>query len=451
MVEPGSVLLTDLYQLTMLGGYVREGIAEREAVFDLGFRTLPFGGGFAVAAGLEPALRHLSALHLSAEDLRYLEGLGILPERALVYLAGLRFTGDVDAIPEGTPVFPGEPLVRIRAPLAQAQIIETAMLAIINYQTLVATKAARIRLAAGEAKVLEFGLRRAQGLDGGLAGARAAIAGGCDGTSNVLAGRLFGVPVAGTMAHSWVLGFPSEIEAFGAYARVYPDACLLLIDTFDTLESGLPNAIAVAREIEAAGHRFAGVRIDSGDLARISRETRRRLDEAGLAGAKIVASGDLDEHRIEFLRAAGAPIDVFGVGTRLTAAWDEPALSGVYKLAAIADADGTLRPCAKRSDAPQKSTLPGVKNVIRRRDPEGIASGDAIILEEEVGGEGLLEPAMRGGRIVCPLPPVLSIRDRARAALAAFPPDVTRIRDPDPYPVEIGSAVEALRRSLIGT
>jgi len=300
-----SPLLTDLYELTMLAGYLEEGMTETSAVFDLFFRNNPFEGGYAVFAGLEPALDFLEQARVSEEELAFLAGLNLFKPHFIDYLRGFRFRGRVTAPPEGSLVFANEPLLTVAGTLAEAQFVETALLTIINFQTLVATKAARICRAADGAEVFEFGLRRAQGPDGGLSASRAACVGGCQGTSNVLAGKLFGVPVRGTQAHSWVQAFPDELAAFRAYAAAFPESTVLLVDTYDTLRSGLPHALTVARELRAGGHELRGIRIDSGDLAYLSREARRMLDEAGFNGVRIVVSNEMDEYVIESVRSEG--------------------------------------------------------------------------------------------------------------------------------------------------
>ncbi|MRR39135.1 nicotinate phosphoribosyltransferase, partial [bacterium] len=300
-----SALLTDLYQLTMLAGYFEKGMQDDPAVFDLFFRTPPFKGGYAVFAGLEPALRYLNELRFTDDDLAYLASLNIFTSRFLEYLKGFRFRGRVIAMPEGTVIFPREPLITIEGSLAQAQFVETALLNIVNFQTLVATKAARITTAAAGGEVVEFGLRRAQGPDGGLSEVRGAFIGGARSTSNVWAGKMLGIPIRGTHAHSWIMAFPDELSAFRAYADVFPDSSVLLVDTYDTLRSGMPNAITVARELSEKGHRLRGVRLDSGDLAYLSRESRRMLDEAGFMDVKILASNELDEFVIRSLREQG--------------------------------------------------------------------------------------------------------------------------------------------------
>ena len=409
---PGSslALLTDLYELTMAAGYWRHGLAERESVFHLTFRRHPFGGEFTLAAGLEPAMDWLRAVRFTSDDLEYLRGLGRFEDEFLAYLGSLRMRLDVDAVPEGTSVSPHAPVLRVRGALLQAQIVETALLNIVNFQTLIATKAARVAEAAGDDAVLEFGLRRAQGIDGGLAASRAAYVGGCAGTSNVLAGKLFGIPVSGTMAHSWVMAFPDEERAFEAWTEAGAQNTLFLVDTYDTLE-GVRTAIRVGRRLREAGRELSGVRLDSGDLAELSRESRRLLDEAGFGAAKIVASGDLDEYEIARLKAAGARIDMWGVGTRLVTAKDDPALSGVYKLGALRDEQGEWTAREKVSDDPEKKSTGGVLQV--RRFEEGDGFRDEVYDERDgapEGGRDLLEPVMRGGELAAPLPTLDEIR-----------------------------------------
>ena len=369
-------LLTDLYQLTMGQGYFTEGKHTERAVFDVFFRPNKLIT-YSVAAGMDQAAEYLENLHFDGEDIDYLRSLGIFTEDYLSCLRDLRFTGDVTAVREGEIVFPYEPILSVSAPMLEAQLVETALLTVINHQTLIASKAAKICAAAGGG-VMEFGLRRAQGADAGIYGARAAMIGGCVGTSNVYAGKLFDVPVSGTMAHSWVMNFPSELEAFRAYAKSFPDNCLLLVDTYDTLRSGVPNAVTVFRELRAAGHEPKGIRLDSGDLAYLSKAARAMLDEAGFENAVICASGDLDETLIRSLKAQGARIDTWGVGTKLITSADMPALGGVYKLAAVYEG-GREVPKIKLSDTTEKITNPGVKEVYRLYDrPTGKAIADLI-------------------------------------------------------------------------
>ena len=378
-------LLTDLYQLTMMQGYFKNHNNDT-VVFDAFYRTNPSGNGFAIAAGLEQVIDYLKNLRFSPEDIEYLRGLGIFDDDFLDYLADFRFTGDVYAIPEGTVVFPREPLVKVIAPIMEAQLVETAILNIINHQSLIATKAARVVYAAKGDGIMECGLRRAQGPDAGLYGARAAMIGGCAGTSNVLAGQMFDVPVLGTHAHSWIMSFPDEYTAFKKYSELYPNACTLLVDTYDTLKSGVPNAIRVFTEMREAGIPLTkyGIRLDSGDLAYLSKKARKMLDAAGFPDAVISASSDLDENLIDSLKAQGATITSWGVGTNLITSKDQPAFGGVYKLAAIKNPDGTFTPKIKLSENTAKVTNPGNKTVYRIYDKEsGKINADLICLADE--------------------------------------------------------------------
>ncbi len=378
-------LLTDLYQLTMMQGYFKNKNNDT-VVFDAFYRTNPSGNGFAIAAGLEQVIDYLKNLRFSSEDVEYLRGLGIFDEDFLDYLTKFRFTGSVYAIPEGTVVFPREPLVKVIAPIMEAQLVETAILNIINHQSLIATKAARVVYAAKGDGIMEFGLRRAQGPDAGVYGARAAMIGGCVGTSNVLTGQLFDVPVLGTHAHSWIMSFPDEYTAFKKYSELYPNACTLLVDTYDTLKSGVPNAIRVFKEMREAGIPLTkyGIRLDSGDLAYLSKKARKMLDDAGFPDAVISASSDLDETLIDSLKAQGAAITSWGVGTNLITSKDQPAFGGVYKLAAIKNPDGTFTPKIKLSENTAKVTNPGNKTVYRIYDKEtGKLNADLICLADE--------------------------------------------------------------------
>ena len=465
-------LLTDLYQLTMLCGYYSHDKLDQQSCFDLYFRRLPFSGGFCLAGGLEPALEWVESLKFEEPQLDYLNSLSLFPPEFLEWLRDFRFTGDISALPEGTLVFPGEPILRIQAPLPQAQLIESALLNLINFHTLVATKAARVRLAAGEGVVLEFGLRRAQGINGALAATRAAVLGGCQATSNVQAGFLFDVPVKGTHAHSWIMSFDSELEAFRAYAETYPDSCTLLVDTYDTLKSGVPNAITVGKELAAKGYTLAGIRLDSGDLAHLSRESRRMLDEAGLREARIVASNDLDEHSISELKSQGARIDIWGVGTNLVTCKDEPALGGVYKLVAASDSQGEITPRIKVSSNPIKTTIPGVKQVYRAYNGER-AVGDVMALEAEqleAGSrqistthaltgekrtlhftrlEPLLVPVVSGGKRLAIPETLKRCAQRAGESLLSLGDEHKRIEQPAPYWVGLSDRLYALRESLV--
>jgi len=470
-------LLTDLYELTMAYGFWKAGRAGQEVVFHHFFRSLPFGGGYCVAAGLGPVLEILSDFRFERSDLAYLatlrgaDGSPLFEAAFLEDLEGFRFECDLDAVPEGTVVFPHEPLVRVRGPLLQAQLIETLLLNLINFQTLIATKAARVVEAAAGDPVIEFGLRRAQGIDGGLSASRAAYIGGCAGTSNTLAGKLYGIPVRGTHAHSWTMSFPSEPEAFAAYARAMPNNSIFLVDTYDSL-TGVRNAIEAGRRLAAAGHRLLGIRLDSGDLAWLSQEARRLLDEAGFPDAVIVASNELDETIIESLKRQGARIGIWGVGTKLATGHGQGALGGVYKLSAVRDEQGRWERKLKLSEQPAKVNNPGLLGVRRFRDPEGRPLADAIYdiedhaagpwtlvdpeapirrraVEDPAAGRDLLEPVMRGGRRVDGDPDLGTIRARARRERESFPPGVRRFVNPHAYPVGLESRLYARRLRLM--
>lgn len=387
MDRQNLTLLTDLYELTMMQGYFRNKTANETVIFDLFYRSNPCGNGYSIMAGLEQAIKYIKELHFTRNDIEYLRSLNMFDESFLDYLGDFKFTGDIYAIPEGTVIFPREPLVKVIAPIMEAQLVETALLNIINHQSLIATKAARVCYAAKGDGILEFGLRRAQGPDAGIYGARSAMIGGCVGTSNVLAGELFDVPVRGTHAHSWVMSFPDEYTAFKTYAEMYPQACILLADTYDTLKSGVPNAIRVFQEMKDAGIELKnyGIRLDSGDLAYISKKARKMLDAAGFPDAIISASNDLDEYLIESLKAQGAAITSWGVGTNLITAKDNPAFGGVYKLAAIQDENGNFVPKIKLSENSEKVTNPGNKKIYRIYDKEtGKIKADLICMEDEV-------------------------------------------------------------------
>ncbi len=433
-----NALLTDLYQLTMAAGYFEAGKCRDIASFELFVRRLPANRNFLVAAGLEQAAGYLTGLRFSGGEIAYLRG---LPQFARAgadffdYLARFRFTGDADAVPEGTPVFAGEPLLRIRAPLIEAQIPETYLLATIGFQTLIATKAARIVAAAGGRAVVEFGTRRAHSPEAGVLAGRAAYIGGCAGTSNVLAGYRYGIPVFGTAAHSWVQAFSSEAEAFERLQKLLGPSTIYLIDTYDTLEG--------ARKAARLGPPLWGVRLDSGNLVVLSREVRRILDQSGLSGAKIMATGDLNEHKILELCAAGAPIDSFGVGTDLATSADAPNLGAVYKLVELEEA-GARRYTAKFSA--DKSTVPGAKQVFRYQ------ARDEIALASEARGrdaEPLLRPVLRGGQLVEPLPDAHAARRRAQDSLARLPKAMHSLFEAkDPYPVEYSAALLQLLAAL---
>jgi nicotinate phosphoribosyltransferase len=464
-----SPLLTDLYQLTMLAGYLEEGMETKPAVFDLYFRTNPFEGGYAVFAGLEPALDFLEQVRFSEDDLEYLSGLGLFKARFIEFLRGFRFRGTVTAPPEGTLVFANEPLLTVEGTLAEVQFVETALLNIINFQSLVATKAARICHAAAGAEVFEFGLRRAQGGDGGLSASRAAFVGGCIGTSNALAGKLFGLPVRGTQAHSWIQAFPDELASFRSYAATFPESTILLVDTYDTLRSGVPNAITVARELHKQGRRILGIRIDSGDLAYLSHEARQMLDNAGLKDVKIVVSNDMDEFVIESVRSESGRVDIYGVGTSLVtcAGAGGGALGGVYKLVEI---DG--EPKLKVTGDLAKSTLPGKKRVLRVVEPEGRFIQDVVCLEGETISCGdtvydptnplqhttiptgveirvLREVVMVNGIRCFYKEPLASMAERCRKELACLPNGCIRLIKPHRYKVSMSDKLTSLRGYLI--
>ena len=386
MDRQNLTLLTDLYELTMMQGYFRNKAQNETVIFDAFYRNNPGDGGYAIACGLEQVIQYVQELHFSEEDIAYLRSLHIFEEDFLAYLADFHFSGDIYAIPEGTVIFPREPLVKVVAPIMEAQLMETAILNIINHQSLIATKAARVCHAARGDGIMEFGLRRAQGPDAGTYGARAAVIGGCIGTSNVLCGQLFDVPVKGTHAHSWIMSFPDEYSAFKAYADMYPNACILLVDTYDTLKSGVPNAIKVFTEMREAGIplTFYGIRLDSGDLAYLSKKARKMLDDAGFPDAVISASNDLDEFLIDSLKEQGAAITSWGVGTNLITSKDCPSFGGVYKLAAIQAPDGSFIPKIKLSENSEKITNPGNKKIYRIYEKEsGKIKADLICLEEE--------------------------------------------------------------------
>ena len=379
-------LLTDLYELTMMQGYFENEDVNQTVIFDMFYRNNPEGNGYAICAGLEQLIDYVKNLHFTEDEIDYLKSLGIFKPAFLAYLRDFRFTGDIYAIPEGTVIFPREPLVKVIAPIMQAQLIETALLNIINHQSLIATKTARIVRAAQGDGVMEFGCRRAQGPDAAIYGARAAIIAGCVGTSNVLCGQMFHVPVSGTHAHSWIMSFPDELSAFRAYAKLYPDACILLIDTYDTLDSGLPHAIQVFKELREQGihPKRYGIRMDSGDLAYLSKKVKAALDAEGFTDAIISASNDLDENLIGSLKAQGATINSWGVGTNLITSKDCPAFGGVYKLAAIwNEPEQRFEPKIKISENAEKITNPGDKKIYRIYDAQGMIVADLIALADE--------------------------------------------------------------------
>ncbi|WP_333840601.1 nicotinate phosphoribosyltransferase [Pelomicrobium sp.] len=435
-----SPLLTDLYQLTMLQAYLERGL-QATAVFELFVRKQPPERNFFVAAGLEQALDYLENLRFRDEDLRWVAQSGLFKPGFVDFLAGLRFEGEVYAMPEGTPFFSDEPILRVVAPLPQAQLVETRLINLINFQSMVASKAARSVLAARGKLLVDFGLRRAHGAEAGLLAARAAYLAGFHGTATVLAGREYGIPVYGTMAHSFVQAHDSETQAFEDFVRTFPKNAILLIDTYDT-ERGARRVVELARKLAADGIQIRGVRIDSGDLASHARNVRRILNEGGLSQAIIFASGNLDEAKIAALVEAGTPIDGFGVGTSLTTSSDVPFLDSVYKLQEYAGR-------ARRKRSEHKATWPGRKQVYRRYDAKGVMTGDVLTLETDPQeGEPLLVQVMAGGRRIEPCPPLKEIRARTLAQYARLPEALRGLEPAPPYPVEIAPALRALAEEV---
>lgn len=470
-------LLTDLYQLTMAYGYWKTNKAEEEAVFNLYFRKHPFQGGFTVACGLEAAVDYLNDYRVAEDDVAYLatlqgsDGQPLFEAEFLDYLAQLKFSCDVDAVEEGTVVFPNEPLLRIRGPILQCQLLETPLLNFINFQSLIATKAARLRLVTSGDQLLEFGLRRAQGPDGGVTASRASYIGGFDATSNVIAGKLFGIPVKGTHAHSWVMSFDSELEAFEAYARVMPNNTTLLVDTYNTLD-GVRHAVEVGYLLRDRGYELNAIRLDSGDLAYLSIEARKILDAAGFETTAIVASNDLDENIILSLKSQGAQITIWGIGTKLVTAYDQPALGGVYKLAALKNETGEWDYKLKLSEQTIKVSTPGIQQVRRFLDAKGLFAGDMIFNEETPPDsravmvdpydftkkrqynatqkfEDLLVPVFRKGVLVYKLPAIAQIKMRTAAQLAGFHEGIKRFVNPHIYPVGLEETLFNLKTELI--
>ncbi|MDR2178264.1 MAG: nicotinate phosphoribosyltransferase [Treponema sp.] len=471
----GSALFTDFYSLTMAHGYWKKKINHR-AVFEMFFRRQPFGSGFAIFAGLEDLLDGIAGFRYSETDIAYLRDLKIFDDDFLDYLSRFRFTGSIWAMDEGSAVFPHEPLIRVDSSLIECQILEGMLLNTVNFQSLIATKTARVYLASGRGSIMEFGLRRAQGPDGAMSASRAAFIGGASGTSNTLAGKVYGMPALGTMAHSWIMSFPSEEDAFRAYAEIYPDRAVFLIDTYDTLKSGTPNAIKVGRELAARGHNF-GVRLDSGDIHYLSVEVRKMLDQAGFPQATITVSNDLDEHIIHTLREEGAPVDFWGVGTQMVTGGTEAAFTGVYKLAAREDGTGKLIPAIKFSDNPEKTTNPGIKQVWRIKDPQGMAVADILTLADDQGeeilekksrrafwhpsadyrhfyheisgsAERLLKPRMEQGEILAKTT-LAEIRERMNRDLDSLDPSYKRLLNPHVYKVSITGRLRDLKLKLI--
>ena len=458
-------LMTDLYEMTMMQGYFKTQNHE-VVVFDAFYRNNPCDGGYAICAGLDQVIEYIKDLHFDENDLAYLKSLNIFDDDFLEYLANFHFSGDIYAIPEGTVIFPREPIIKVVAPIMEAQLVETAILNILNHQCLIATKSARVCYAAKGDGVMEFGLRRAQGPDAGTYGARAAVIGGCTGTSNVLAGQLFDVPVKGTHAHSWIMSFPDEYTAFKKYAELYPSACILLVDTYDTLKSGMPNAIRVFKEM----------RMDSGDLAYLSKKVRKMLDEAGFPDAVISASNDLDEYLIESLKLQGAVITSWGVGTNLITAKDNPAFGGVYKLAAIRDENGTFIPKIKLSENTEKVTNPGNKTIYRIYDKNtGKIRADLICLVGEVfdpeedmtifdpnepwkktrlaGGSytlrELLVPVFKDGKCIYESPSVMEIQEICNKEKDTIWDETKRFVNPHEIHVDLSKKLYDLKNDLL--
>ena len=471
-------LLTDLYELTMMQGYFKNP-TNQTVIFDMFYRNNPCGGGFAICAGLEQMIEYIENLRFAEEDITYLRSLGIFEEDFLEYLSNFKFTGDIYAIPEGTVIFPREPMVKVIAPIMEAQLVETAILNIMNHQSLIATKAARVCHAAKGDPIMEFGLRRAQGPDAGIFGARAAVIGGCAGTSNVLTGQMFNVPVLGTHAHSWIMSFPDEYTAFKTYAKLYPNSCTLLVDTYDVLKSGVPNAIRVFEEMREEGIQLKnyGIRIDSGDLAYLSKKAYKMLAAAGFDDAVISASSDLDEYLIESLKAQDAKINSWGVGTKLITADDNPAFGGVYKLAAVKDAGSTeFTPKIKLSENTEKVTNPGNKTVYRLYSKStGKIKADLICLADEVFDENepmllfdplepwkktklpagsytlreLMVPVFLNGECVYESPKVMDIQAYCKKELETLWPETRRLVNPHKVYVDLSAKLYDIKISLL--
>ncbi len=473
--ERNLTMLCDFYELTMGNGYLAAGMADRICYFDLFFRAVPDGGGYAIAAGLEQVIDYVNGLHFGPDDIAYLRGRGIFSEEFLRYLADFRFTGDIWAVPEGTPVFPREPLIVVRAPAIQAQLLETYMLCVMNHQSLIATKASRIVRAAKGRTVLEFGSRRAQGADGAIVGARAAYIGGCAGTACAISDQLYGVPAGGTMAHAWVQMFDTELDAFRAYCRTYPTSATLLVDTYNTLQSGVPNAIRAFDEIlKPMGIKKCGIRLDSGDLAYLSRQARKMLDEAGWTECTITCSNALDEYLIRDLIGQGACIDCFGVGERLITAKSDPVFGGVYKLVAVERADGIITPKIKISENVGKITNPHFKKLYRfyARDT-GKAIADWLCVHDEKPDDSgtleifdpeatwkrkrvydftakeLLVPIFQAGRQVYEKPALEDIKAYCAAQLGTLWDEVRRFENPHHYYVDLSQKLWDIKNDLL--
>ena len=475
MDEQNMAMLCDFYELTMGNGYYQNGFYQKTTYFDVFFRTVPDGGGFAIAAGLEQLIKYINELHFTREDIAFLRAKNIFDEGFLAYLADFRFTGDIYAVPEGTPVFPGEPILTVKAPAIEAQLIETFVLLILNHQTLIATKANRIVRSSQGRTVLEFGSRRAQGADGAIVGARAAYIGGCKGTACTITDQLYGVPAGGTMAHSWVQMFDSEYEAFKTYCELYPHSTVLLVDTYNTLKSGVPNAIRAFKEVLVPqGITNFGIRLDSGDISYLSKKARKMLDDAGLTTCKIVASNSLDEYLIRDLMMQGAQIDTFGVGERLITSKSSPVFGGVYKLAAVEDAAGTIIPKIKISENTAKITNPHFKKVYRLFDKEnGKALADQICIYDEVIDDSqpltifdpnaiwktktltdftakeLQVPIFKDGRQVYESPAIEDIQAYCLAQVDSLWDEVKRFENPHNYYVDLSQRLWDLKKEML--
>jgi nicotinate phosphoribosyltransferase len=469
-------LLTDLYQLTMAYGYWKSGKAEQEAVFNLYFRKHPFQGGYTVACGLSSVIDYLNEYRVDESDLDYIaslegsDGKPLFEPGFLDYLRSMELKCSIDAVPEGTVVFPNEPLLRVQGPILQCQLLETPLLNLINFQSLIATKASRMRLVAKDDVLLEFGLRRAQGPDGGMTASRAAYIGGADATSNILAGKLYGIPIKGTHAHSWVMSFDTELESFETYARHMPNNVTLLVDTYDSL-TGVEHAIRVGKQLRENGYELGGIRLDSGDLAYLSIEARKLLDQAGFEKTSIVASNDLDEYIMGSLKIQGARINVWGIGTKLVTAYDQPALGGVYKLAAIKNDAGAWGYKLKLSEQAIKVSTPGIQQVRRFRDAEGFVSDMIYNIEMSPEGkvtmvdpydftrnrsfdktmdyEDLLVPIFAAGKLVYTLPTIHQARERVQAQLSQFHSGIKRFVNPHTYPVGLEKGLFDMKTELI--
>ena len=465
-------LLTDLYQLTMINGYFENNVHNDVVVFDMFFRKNACKGGYTIVCGIEQLVEYIENLKFSESDLDYLKTLNLFSDKFLDFLRDFKFTGDIYTVEEGTVMFPNEPIIRIKAPLYQAQLIETALLTIINFQSLIATKASRVCFAAKGDPVFEFGLRRAQGPDAGTYGARAAIIGGCTATANVLAGKMFNIPVVGTHAHSWVQKFDNELDAFEAYAKIYPNNCLLLVDTYDVLKSGMPNAIKVFKDLKAKGHKPLGIRLDSGDLDYLSKECKNMLTEAGFEDVRITASNDLDEYCISNLKSSGSPINSWGVGTKLITSSDSPSLGGVYKLVASYK-DGKYEPKIKISEDPEKITNPGYKKVVRIYNTQGHAEADLIMLEDEYIDntkpltifhpvykwktktftnytiKELLKPLYINGECKYEKKSVIEIQEYTRNELNTLWREYKRLLYPQTYKVDLSEKLCTLKESML--